>query len=227
MDLFPYSDSDSDSADEAVEASDVASEAASTRTALPSALEALSNVDAPTFLYAGQPTATDKKYFNLGFDPAGSSQQSKASKSLVLPSAGPVSSSASALSPPIESEPPIADESSSKPDRSQLSQRERNRKQEQRGQATFTLKDGRDMPDLYRPSSGVGADPASVVQQAARGGRAQKRPTDLLSEGISGATATKDKKARAGQMRKVASGQSFEGRTWKSEAEMVMRQQYD
>jgi hypothetical protein len=109
-----------------------------------------------------------------------------------------------------------------------LSQRQRNKLQEQRGQATFTLKDGRDMPDLYRPSHGV--SPQAAAQAPSGDGRriaANKRNSDLLTQGISQATATRDKKARASQMQKVQSGQSFEGRTWKSEQEMVMRQSYD
>lgn len=37
----------------------------------------------------------------------------------------------------------------------------------------------------------------------------------------------RQKKIKEQQKNKVLSGQSFEGRTWKSEAEMVMRQGYD
>lgn len=84
------------------------------------------------------------------------------------------------------------------------------------------------MPDLYRPSHGV--SPQSAAQAPTGDGRriaANKRNSDLLTQGISQATATRDKKARASQMQKVQSGQSFEGRTWKSEQEMVMRQSYD
>jgi hypothetical protein len=73
------------------------------------------------------------------------------------------------------------------------------------------------MPDLYRPD---GHNPR--VGDKRKGVNA-----NLLTEGISGATATRNTAARDKQQRKVSQGQSFEGRTWKTEQEMVMRQQYD
>eukprot|EP00465_Bigelowiella_longifila_P012194 CAMPEP_0185263694 /NCGR_PEP_ID=MMETSP1359-20130426/15792_1 /TAXON_ID=552665 /ORGANISM="Bigelowiella longifila, Strain CCMP242" /LENGTH=215 /DNA_ID=CAMNT_0027851391 /DNA_START=14 /DNA_END=661 /DNA_ORIENTATION=- len=42
-----------------------------------------------------------------------------------------------------------------------------------------------------------------------------------------GVGALRQKKVKEQQRKKVARGQTFEGRTWKSEAEMVLRQQYD
>ncbi|GAB5370571.1 hypothetical protein AAMO2058_001504400 [Amorphochlora amoebiformis] len=42
-----------------------------------------------------------------------------------------------------------------------------------------------------------------------------------------GKSAVRQKKIKEQQRKKVSRGQTFEGRTWKSEAEMVLRQQFD
>jgi hypothetical protein len=194
----------------------------------------LASVERPSFLTAGKPTASEKKYFGLDFNPSGNSSSSRpesTSNSTSAPHSGAASSAAAGTSAPAHDSSvavSAATASISEQQKERLSQRQRNKLQEQRGQATFTLKDGRDMPDLYRPSHGV--SPQAAAQAPSGDGRriaANKRNSDLLTQGISQATATRDKKARASQMQKVQSGQSFEGRTWKSEQEMVMRQSYD
>ena len=268
MDLFPYSESESDESNAdtgdaaplddpplavvAAPAHTSSDEIASSSTifpttddarrstvskVLPSASDVLSSVARPAFLDAGKPTATEKRYYGLEFKADCSNLNSSAgAKPLPVPSTAsvayvPVSAEQHEVYSSSASSSSSSSSSFALADQERLSQRARNRQQETRGQATFTLKDGRDMPDLYRPSHGVASDPAEVVRQAARGGRAasghKRASANLLTDGISNATATRDKKARDTQMRKVTSGQSFEGRTWKSEAEMVMRQQYD
>lgn len=251
MDLFPYSDSESDASDAGDDAGDVGDAvphqvAVSMPTAddpksirptasksLPSVSDVLSSVARPAFLDAGKPTATEKRYYGLEFkaDGATSASATSSTANATPAAADEVPHEASAvIASALSSSSSCSSSGAAHHER--LSQRAKNRQQEARGQATFTLKDGRDLPDLYRPSHGVASDPAEVVQQAARGGRAaasghKRASANLLVDGIANATATRDKKARDTQMRKVNSGQSFEGRTWKSEAEMVMRQQYD
>jgi hypothetical protein len=41
-----------------------------------------------------------------------------------------------------------------KDDKEKLTTRQRNNRQEKRGQAKFTVKDTRECPDIYRPSKG-------------------------------------------------------------------------
>lgn len=57
----------------------------------------------------------------------------------------------------------------------------------------------------------TGPDPFEGLHPWAKSGKAGKR----------------QKTIKESQKNKVLKGQTFEGRTWKSEAEMVMRQSYD
>jgi hypothetical protein len=174
----------------------------------------------PSFLSAGKPTAAEIKLYAGSGAPAEPPAAAKkpTGTTPILP---PVRA---AVAAPVTV--PLADDRDGKK-KEQLTTRERNKLQQQKGQATFTLKDGRDMPDLYRPEHSKG--PSGMGGVAGAGGQNIKKrpPVNLLTDGISAAAATRDTAVRDKQYRKVQSGQSFEGRTWKSEQEMVMRQQYD
>ncbi len=172
----------------------------------------------PSFLSAGKPTAAEIKLYAGSGAPAEPPTAAKkpSGSTPILP---PVRA---AVAAPVAS--PLVDDGKKK---EQLTTRERNKLQQQKGQATFTLKDGRDMPDLYRPEHSKGPSGMAGVAGAAGHNIKKRPPVNLLTEGISSAAATRDTAVRDKQYRKVQSGQSFEGRTWKSEQEMVMRQQYD
>lgn len=59
------------------------------------------------------------------------------------------------------------------------------------------------------------------------GGKGVVDPFAGLHTKKDGKAGERHKKVKDAQQQKVGLGQSFEGRTWKSEAEMVMRQQFD
>mmetsp|Transcript_26982 Transcript_26982/g.52628 ORF Transcript_26982/g.52628 Transcript_26982/m.52628 type:complete len:211 (+) Transcript_26982:100-732(+) len=77
---------------------------------------------------------------------------------------------------------------------------------------------------------------AAAEKQMAKAPGSRKRPYqskgradpfDGLHPWADGAAGARQKKIKEQQRKKVMRGQTFEGRTWKSEAEMVMRQSYD
>jgi len=179
---------------------------------LPSASDALSNAVVPAFITKGleEKQAQEKQE---QYERARREAERQAREAAVAVSfGGDVTGSCPRPSLSI-----LASEAGGETDKKKLTTRQRNNLQEKRGQAIFTVKDSRECPDIWR---GGESDAGS--------GRKRGFAQSLSEIDIAGYQGNpNNKKIKAIQKNKVMKGQSFEGRTWKSEGEMLLRQQYD
>jgi len=90
------------------------------------------------------------------------------------------------------------------------------------------IQDSKQFPTKpYQKNNPIKIDPSKLQASRKRGRSGGPDPFKGLHPWAQGRAASRQKKIKDQQHKKVTRGQTFEGRTWKSEAEMVLRQQYD